>query len=146
MPAAETPLVRRVRLQPDHVPGPRRHEHTKDARRFFFSLASEKSVVRETSYLRGPGSVGTIYTPPREAREYAQAHVAADIARVRRCARHLRDLRGSGRVLGGDSGFARSEPPAGRVADDDRTAVRVVRRDALDRLAAEWRGVGSTRP
>ena len=58
----------------------------------------------------------------------------------------LRDLHRHRRLLGRGAGAAGSEPAARRVADDDRPAVRVVRRDAADRVDPDGRGLRSHRP
>src|SRR5207247_472212 len=65
------------------------------------------------------------------------------LPRRRRRARHLRDLHRPRRLFGGGAGAARSEPAARRVADDDRLAVRVVRRDAAHSVVADGRRVRS---
>src|SRR5205814_1237746 len=73
-------------------------------------------------------------------------HVAAKFPRAGRRSRHLRDLHRHRRLRDRDSGAARAEPQAWRVADDDWTAVRVVRRDAADGLDADGRVLGPRRP
>ena len=57
----------------------------------------------------------------------------------RRRARHVRDLHRHRRLFDRRAGAARSEPAARRVADDDRPAVRVVRRDAAGRVDPDGR-------